>query len=395
MMAYFDIVGGISGDMTLGACIHAGVPFEYLRDELSKIHLHGYRLECRKEMRNAMSGMKVDVVLDEHKHEPGHHHHDHRGLRDILDLIGTSTLAARVKERAGTIFTTIGEAEAKVHDTTLEQIHFHEVGAVDSIVDIVGACICFEYLGIDSFYSSPVKLGSGGTIKTQHGMMPIPTPATIEILRGYPTALTTIPFELTTPTGAGIIKSLSSGSLDMERLVVKSIGYGYGAREIPEIPNLLRIFVGQLQPLHHHDELVTVECNIDNMNPEILPFVIERLLAAAAHDAYLVPVVMKKGRPGHLLSVLVNRGGLEPVLQVIFSETTTLGVRIQPVERKKLDRSSKTIMSKFGAMKVKVIIADGKERMAPEFEECKRVALENKLPLIEVYRIVEAELHSA
>ncbi|MCX6136105.1 MAG: nickel pincer cofactor biosynthesis protein LarC [Ignavibacteriales bacterium] len=395
MMAYFDIVGGISGDMTLGACIHAGVPFEYLRDELSKIHLHGYRLECRKEMRNAMSGMKVDVVLDEHKHEPGHHHHDHRGLRDILDLIGTSTLAARVKERAGTIFTTIGEAEAKVHDTTLEQIHFHEVGAVDSIVDIVGACICFEYLGIDSFYSSPVKLGSGGTIKTQHGMMPIPTPATIEILRGYPTALTTIPFELTTPTGAGIIKSLSSGPLDMERLVVKSIGYGYGAREIPEIPNLLRIFVGQLQPFHHHDELVTVECNLDNMNPEILPFVIERLLAAAAHDAYLVPVVMKKGRPGHLLSVLVNRGGLEPVLQVIFSETTTLGVRIQPVERKKLDRSSKTIMSKFGAMKVKVIIADGKERMAPEFEECKRVALENKLPLIEVYRIVEAELHSA
>ena len=266
------------------------------------------------------------------------------------------------------------------------------MGAVDSIVDIVGSCICLEYFGIDALYTSPVKLGSGGTITTQHGMMPIPTPATIEILRNYPTALTTIPFELTTPTGAGIVKALSSGMLDMERLLVTAIGYGYGTREIPQVPNLLRIFVGELEPLYHHDELVTVECNIDNMNPEILPFVIERLLAASAHDAYIIPVIMKKGRPGHLLSVLVNRGGLDPVLKIVFDETTTLGVRIQPVERKKLVRVSKVVATKFGEMKVKLIVSDGKERLAPEFEECKRIALEKNIPLIEVYRAVEAEL---
>jgi len=395
MIAYLDIVGGISGDMTLGAFVHAGVPIEYLREELSNIHLHGYHLECRQEMRNAMSGIKIDVVTEEHAHDHHHHqpHHEHRGLRDILEMIENSTLPARVKERAAKIFTVIGEAEAKVHDTTLDKIHFHEVGAVDSIVDIVGSCICLEYFGIDALYTSPVKLGSGGTVTTQHGVMPIPTPATIEILRGYPTALTAIPFELTTPTGAGIVKALSSGTLDMERLLVKSIGYGYGTREIPQIPNLLRVFVGELEPLYHHDELVTVECNIDNMNPEILPFVIERLLGSGAHDAYIIPVIMKKGRPGHLLSVLVNRGALDPILQIVFAETTTLGVRIQPVERKKLVRTSKVVPTRFGDMKVKLIVFDGKERLAPEYEECKRIALEKNIPLIEVYRAVEAELH--
>jgi hypothetical protein len=394
MIAYLDIVGGISGDMTLGALVHAGVPFEYLRDELSKIHLHGYHLECRQEVRNAMSGIKIDVVTEEHGHDRDTRQHEHRRLRDILEMIDSSTLSPRVKERAAKIFTIIGEAEAKVHDTTIEKIHFHEVGAVDSIVDIVGSCICLEYFGIDALYTSPVKLGSGGTITTQHGVMPIPTPATIEILRDYPTVLTTIPFELTTPTGAGIVKALSFGTLDMERLLVELIGYGYGTREIPQIPNLLRVFVGELQPQYHHDELVTVECNIDNMNPEILPFVIERLLAAGAHDAYIIPIIMKKGRPGHLLSVLVNRGGLDPVLKIVFDETTTLGVRIQPVERKKLVRASKVIATKFGDMKVKLILSDGKERLAPEFEECKRIALEKNIPLIEVYRAVEVELYS-
>jgi len=222
--------------------------------------------------------------------------------------------------------------------------------------------------------------------------MPNPTPATVEILKEYRTILTDIPFELTTPTGAGIIKALSSGGLSMEQLRVKSIGYGSGTRDIPQVPNLLRIFIGELEAGHEHDELVTVETNIDNMNPEVFPFVLERLLANGAHDAYMIPIVMKKGRPGILLSALVNRGKLDAVLKVVFAETSTLGVRIQSVERRKLKRSSKTVTTLFGDMKVKVITIEGVERLSPEFEECKRIALEKNIPLLDVYKQVEAEL---
>ncbi|HTX17350.1 MAG TPA: nickel pincer cofactor biosynthesis protein LarC [Bacteroidota bacterium] len=410
-IAYFDTVAGISGDMTLGALVDAGVPLDHLRAELSKLRVEGYTLETRKVERSAISAIKLDVVLAAgshgHLHEHGDHashghggehhsHHDHahdsRSLKDILALIAGSGLNGRVRERASGIFSVIGEAEAKIHNTTPEEVHFHEVGAVDSIVDVVGTSICLEYLGVDQVYSSPVKLGSGGFVETRHGRMPIPAPATVEILRGYPSVLTDIPFELTTPTGAGIIKALSMGQCSMEALRISSIGYGSGSRDMPQVPNLLRVFIGTLEPAHEQDELLTVETNIDNMNPEIFPYVIERLLSGGAHDAYLVPVVMKKGRPGIVLSVLVNRGKLDPVLDTIFAETTTLGVRIQPVERRKVKRGSKKVKTSFGEMNVKVINHDGVERLSPEFEECKRIAAEKRIPLIDVYRQVEAEL---
>jgi hypothetical protein len=412
-IAYFDTVGGISGDMTLGAFIHAGVPLDFLRQELLKLPVGGYSLEQKFIQRNAITAVKLNVIVEgenvigeshahddhQHSHDAHSHHHDSpahshhsRSLKDILALIEKSALPARVQERASKVFTVIGTAEAKIHSTTLEQIHFHEVGAVDSIVDIVGTAICLEYFGVDAVYSSPVKLGSSGFVNTQHGKMPIPTPATVEILKDYRTVLTDVPFELTTPTGAGIIKALSSGMLSMEQLHVKSIGYGTGTQDIPQLPNLLRIFIGELVEGHDHDELVTVETNIDNMNPEVFPFVLERLLSVGAHDAFMIPIIMKKGRPGILLSALVNRGKLDAVLNVVFAETSTLGVRIQPVERRKLQRSSKTVKTFFGEMKVKVITVDGAERLAPEFEECKRVALEKNIPLIDVYKQVEAEL---
>lgn len=405
-IAYFDTIAGISGDMTLGAFLHAGVPLEHLRKELTKLSVEGYSIITRSVDRNAISALKVDVTIDvedggtkshhhhagEHNHHTHDHHHPSRSLEDILGMIDHSTLAPRVKERAARIFTVIGQAEAKIHGTTLDKIHFHEVGAVDSIVDIVGTSICLEYFGIDAVYSSPIKLGSGGFVNTQHGTMPVPTPATLEILQGYPTILTDIPFELTTPTGAGIIKALSSGTLSMEELRVKAIGYGCGTREIPQVPNMLRIFIGNLEASYDSDELVSIETNIDNMNPEIFPFVIEQLISNGAHDAYMVPVVMKKGRPGILLSVLVNRGKIDSVLKVIFAETTTLGVRIQSIERRKLQRSSKIVNTSFGEMRVKVIGVDGTERLSPEFEECKRVALEKNIPLLDVYKQVETEL---
>ncbi len=406
-IAYFDTFAGISGDMTLGAFIHAGVPLEHLQQELAKLGVQGYSLHSRIIERSAISAVKIDVETEnehhshneeanEHHHHKEHSHshreHSHRSLTDILSLIKASKLPARVQNRAEKIFTVIGEAEAKIHNTTIEKIHFHEVGAVDSIVDIVGASICFEYFGIEKLYSSPIRIGSGGFVNTQHGTMPIPTPATVEILQGYPTVLTDIPHELTTPTGAGIIKALSSGTLSLEMLNVKSIGYGAGTKELTQVPNLLRVFIGELHQAYEHDELVSVETNIDDMNPEVYPFVIEQLLANGAHDAYLIPVIMKKGRPGIVLSALVNRGKLDNALKIIFTQTTTLGVRIQPVERRKLQRGSKTITTRFGEVKVKTVITDGTERLVPEFEECKRIAVEKNIPLKDVYRQIESEL---
>jgi len=385
-IAYFDTFSGISGDMTLGACVSAGVPVDDLRRELTKLDLAGYEIEARHLVRNGMTAVKIDVVISDQPHY-------HRHLQDILDLIEASGLTARVKKDAQKIFHEIGVAEAKVHNTTLDKVHFHEVGAIDSLVDIVGAAICLEKLGVGAVYSSPVRLGSGGTVKTQHGVMPIPTPATVEILKGYPMVLTEIPEELTTPTGAGFIKALSSGVLSLERLRIEAIGYGAGTKEIPQIPNLLRVMVGELEPGYDHDELVTVETNIDDMNPEIFPFVIERLLSSGAHDAFLIPVLMKKGRPGTLLSVLTDRKNLESVLSIVFHETTTLGARITPTERRKVKRDVRTVQTSFGPTRVKVIVFDGTERIAPEFEECKRIALERNLPLKDVYNTLERELH--
>ncbi|HAV23627.1 MAG TPA: nickel pincer cofactor biosynthesis protein LarC [Bacteroidetes bacterium] len=385
-IAYFDTFSGISGDMTLGACVSAGVLVDDLRREMTKLDLAGYEIEARHLVRNGMTAVKIDVVISDQPHY-------HRHLQDILDLIEASGLTARVKKDAQKIFHEIGVAEAKVHNTTLDKVHFHEVGAIDSLVDIVGAAICLEKLGVGAVYSSPVRLGSGGTVKTQHGVMPIPTPATVEILKGYPMVLTEIPEELTTPTGAGFIKALSSGVLSLERLRIEAIGYGAGTKEIPQIPNLLRVMVGELEPGYDHDELVTVETNIDDMNPEIFPFVIERLLSSGAHDAFLIPVLMKKGRPGTLLSVLTDRKNLESVLSIVFRETTTLGVRITPTERRKVKRDVRTVETSFGPTRVKVIVFDGTERIAPEFEECKRIALERNLPLKDVYNTLERELH--
>lgn len=384
-IAYFDTIGGISGDMTLGAFVSAGVPFDTLHDELKKLDLPGYELSARHITRSGIVATKVDVTISD---QPKYHRH----VKDINQLIEKSRLQETVKATAKKIFYEVAVAEAAVHHSTLEKIHFHEVGAIDSLVDIVGAAICLDVLGIEKVYSSPVRLGNGGFIKTQHGTMPIPTPATVEILKGYPTILTEIPYELTTPTGAAIIKALSVGTLSPERIVVHSVGYGSGTRDIQEVPNLLRVFIGVLEPGYDSDDIVSIETNIDNMNPEIHPYVVEQLLAAGAHDAYLVPILMKKGRPGFLLSTLVERSRVDGILAILFRETTTLGVRMHPVERRKLVRGQKQVASSLGTVTVKTIVSDGRERLVPEFEECKRLATEKKLPLIEVYRILEKEL---
>lgn len=378
-------MAGISGDMALGACVSAGVSLDALASELRKLNLRGIELEAHHVERSGIAAVKADVVISETQ---AHHRH----LNEITEMIEESALSSRVKKDAINMFGELARAEARIHNSSPDKVHFHEVGALDAIVDIVGTAICLEMLGAQRVYSSPVKLGSGGFISAEHGRMPVPTPATVEILKGYPTVLTDVPFELTTPTGAAIIRALSSGVLTTERLKVEAIGYGAGSRELPDRPNLLRVFVGELAEEYQEDEMVIVETNIDDMNPEIHPYVIERLLASGAHDAYLVPIVMKKGRPGILLSALTPRANLDAVLSVIFRETTTLGVRIQHVERKKLPRSQRQVATSLGMVEVKAISVDGTERLVPEYEECKRLAVERRLPLLEIYRLLEKEL---
>jgi hypothetical protein len=386
-IAYFDTIAGISGDMALGAFVSAGFRFDDLVKEIKKLGLTGYELEARHIERSGITATKVDVLISE---QPKYHRH----LRDILAMIDGSGLSVRVKTRASAIFHEIGVAEATVHGTTLEKIHFHEVGAIDSLVDIVGVAICLEYFGIEKVYSSAVKIGNGGFVDAQHGTIPVPTPATTEILKGYPTILTDISSELTTPTGAAIIKALSSGLLSHELLTIEAVGYGAGTRNLDKLPNLLRVMIGRLEATEDADGILSLETNIDDMNPEIYPFVLEQLFSAGVNDAYLVPIIMKKGRPGVVLSALVERSKLDAALDIVFRETSTLGVRIHPVERRKLLRSIKEVQTSLGLVRVKAVLHEQKEVLLPEYEECRRIALEQHLPLIDVYRILDKELRT-
>lgn len=384
-IAYFDTIAGIAGDMTLAAFVSAGLPIDELAAELRKLGLGGFELSAAHVRRSHIDAVHIDVTIT----DPPKFHRD---PVTIDRLIAASGLSDGVKSTARQIFGVLAQAEAKVHNAPLEKVHFHEVGAVDSIVDIVGAAIALERMGIERVYSSPVRLGSGGLITTQHGIMPVPAPATMEILRDYPTVLTSIPHELTTPTGAAIIKALSVGVLDTERFSVSAIGYGAGTKEFAEVPNFLRVMIGELPGEAEEEQIVTVETNIDDMNPQIYPALIEDLLRAGAHDAYLVPIIMKKGRPGILLSVMTGRAALDTVVGIIYRQTTTIGLRIQHVGRKKLPRRQLDVATSFGPVKAKAVIRDGKEVIAPEFEEARRIAQALGRPLPDVLRALEQEI---
>lgn len=384
-IAYFDTVGGIAGDMSMAALVSAGLPFDALLAEIRKLDVEGFDLHARHVRRSSIDAVHIEVAVS---HQP----HIHRDLTSITGLIQRSGITASAKERAVRIFTVLAEAEAHVHNTTIDKIHFHEVGAIDSIVDIVGVSIGLDMLGVEAVYSSPVRLGRGGMITSQHGPMPTPAPATLQILRDYPVEFTAIPRELTTPTGAAIIKALSRGTLDREHLRVKSVGYGAGTQEIAELPNFLRVVIGELEAATETDDVVSVETNIDDMNPQMYPVVIEGLLEAGAHDAYLVPVVMKKGRPGILLSVLTPASTLEAVTAYLYRETSTIGLRIQYIGRRKLPRRELTADTSLGPVRAKAVMRDGEERITAEFEECRRLARDRGIPLQEVIRRLDDEL---
>ncbi|MDH4068884.1 MAG: nickel pincer cofactor biosynthesis protein LarC [Ignavibacteria bacterium] len=382
--AYLDIISGIAGDMTIAAFVSAGVPLDTLAKELRRLPVGPFELSGSHVTRSGIDAVHIDVMVPETA--PAHRH-----LKEIVSLIAEAGYSPLTTSRASKIFQVLAAAEARVHNTTPEKIHFHEVGAVDAIVDIVGTALCLEMLGIDEVYSSAVKVGHGGTVRAAHGTLPVPTPATMEILRGYPVLLTEIPHELTTPTGAAIIAALSSGMLPDLPMSVESIGYGAGTADFREVPNLLRILIGEPADAELHDDVLVIETNIDDMNPEIYPYVLEKLLASGAQEAYLTPVIMKKGRPGIVLTALVNRMKLDDVIRCFHTETTTIGLRIRPANRRKLPRRQRTINTTLGPVSVKVIERDGKETITPEYEECRRIAIERHLPLVTVYRIIEQE----
>jgi uncharacterized protein (TIGR00299 family) protein len=406
--------------MVLGALIDLGVEPARLQGELEKLNLPGWRMTSRSVNKNGITATKVDVLLqgaagaeslaDEANtevHDHGHHHHDvhdhdnkhephshevHRPLRVILDLLAQSDLHPLDKERATKIFTRLGEAEAKVHGVPLLDVHFHEVGGVDAIVDVVGACIGLRLLDIDRIHVSPIHVGSG-FVKMAHGLFPIPAPATANLLVGAPAYATELKGELITPTGAAILTTLADGFGPMPQMVVRATGYGAGTRD-REIPNVLRMVVGeQASPsgAYKTEVAVMIEATIDDMNPEFYEHVLERLLSAGAMDVFLAPVQMKKGRPGNVLHVLIAPDLAQQAVGIIFAETSTIGVRTYPVVKKMLEREIITVATPFGQVGVKVARSAGKVlNVAPEYADCKAIAREQGVPLKVVYQAAQS-----
>lgn len=378
-IAYFDCFAGISGDMVLGALVDAGLPFDTLKSELDKLGLKEYTLSHDRVDKHGIMGTKINVKAQEG--------HVHRHLKDVLAIINAGTLSDTVKEKAGCVFQKLAEAEAKVHGTTIDQVHFHEVGAVDAIVDVVGAVIGLELLGVEAVYASKLRFGTGRT-RGAHGSMPIPVPAVVALTKGVPAERTDIPYELITPTGAAILMALATDIGKPISFRTQMTGYGAGTRDLDQVPNLLRIDIGDLVTDHQTDSPILLETNIDDMTPEIYGYIIDRLLEAGARDAFLTPVIMKKGRPGIQLTVLTDPDKETAITDLIFSETTTLGIRRIPVQRHMLTRRADTVETAFGPIRVKIADVNGKQRMTPEYDDCARIAKEKGIPILDVYKAV-------
>jgi pyridinium-3,5-bisthiocarboxylic acid mononucleotide nickel chelatase len=382
-LVYFDCFAGISGDMTLGALIDLGVPQKHLVQELAKLGVPGYSLHVARVQRSGITGRQVQVKIS-------HHEHHHRTFRDIEKIIVKSPLKAAVKERSLAVFRLIAEAEGKVHNKKAEAVHFHEVGAIDSIVDITGCMIGFDYLGIDRFAASAVPAG-GGFVKCQHGMLPVPAPATVLLLQGIPVYDNGIKAELVTPTGAAILAVLCESFGAIPPMTILKTGYGTGSRELTEMPNMLRLMLGPALQPGRTDTVVVLEATIDDMSPELAGYAMERLFEEGALDVAFTPIYMKKNRPAMLMTVICTETRQAPLTAMFFAETTTAGVRSYRAERSILQRREGHVDTKFGSLKVKLLEdGSGAMRPVPEYEECRRIAKVKKVPLREVYAAVAA-----
>jgi len=385
-LAYFDCFSGISGDMTLGALMHAGVPQEHLREQLNGLAVPGWELLAEKVWKNGMAATYVRVQTQETQ--------THRSLSTIEGILQKSKLATPVRDHAIAIFRKLGEAEAAVHDVPIEKIHFHEVGAVDAIVDIVGSCIGFHFLRIERFACSPLNVG-GGTAKMAHGVLPVPAPATARLLLGKPTYSTGVQKELVTPTGAAIVATLCDTFGPQPPMTVSAIGYGAGTADLEGQPNVLRLMVGESAEMHtgiHNEEIRVIEANLDDLNPQVYGYFVERALAAGALDVFTTAVQMKKNRPGTLLTVLCQPADERKFQELIFAETTTLGVRTYTTQRRVLPREWETVSTCYGEVRMKLARVNGQVlQISPEYEDCRKLAEEKAVPL---QRVMQEAMHA-
>ncbi len=376
-IVYLDCLSGISGDMTLAALVDSGVELAAISSGLDSLGLPGVRLAASEVKRK---GFRATHITVEHPPE-----HAHRHLHHITDMIDASQLSSRQKDLAKRIFTRLGEAEAKVHGTTLRKVHFHEVGAVDSIADIVGAAIGWDLLGVDRIACSPVPTGCG-TVTIAHGTCSIPAPATAELLQGIPLAESQVPAELTTPTGAAIVATLVDQFGPLPAMKIERIGYGAGTRELADQPNLLRLFVGEAADGLAADQVWVVETNLDDVPGEVVGYATAKLWEAGALDVYTTAIQMKKNRPGVTITVLCQPPHVEKIERVLFRETGTLGVRRWPASRHKLERKPHQVETEFGTVEGKLGWIAGQEpSFSPEFESCSRLAIARDVPLKSVY----------
>lgn len=424
---YYDCFAGISGDMNLGAMLDLGIEADYLKNELSKLPVNGYTLQIKRDIRKGISGTRVNVMIDEqrllmvdpglvhnHDHEHPHDHehfHDHEhshtnpqahqqekkphhnSFAEIKQLILSSKLNDSIKDKSLAIFVRVAEAEAKIHNLPVGEVHFHEVGAVDSIVDIVGAAICLDKLEVDVVYCSTVELG-GGSVRCAHGIYPVPAPATAEIVKHMPVRKGTVNYEATTPTGAAILAASVNEFTDKAEFSIVRTGYGIGAKD-GEFPNVLRVFLCESVDRKETDKESSfiVECNIDDMNPEFYDYITDSLFTAGAKDVYITPIIMKKSRPAVKLSVLCTTDAEARINEVLFRETSTIGVRKYKVDKTMLDRVIETITTPLGDVRVKSAFYKGVcIKSKPEYDDCIKIAREKGIPVSQVYRDVEQEL---
>jgi uncharacterized protein (TIGR00299 family) protein len=376
-IAYGDLIGGISGDMFVAALLDLGLSLDKLKSELRKIPTLKFELKTSKKHVHSIRAIQFRVICREHE-QP-------RSWKQIRELIERSKLKHAVKDRGIEIFTRLAQAEAKIHGVAVDRVHFHEVGATDSIVDIIAAAIGIHEFGIESFTFSRIPLGRG-IIRSAHGPLPAPGPATLELLRGLPIVGIDTESETVTPTGAAIVRTLGKKFGDQPAMTVENIGYGAGQKEFINRPNLFRVILGAPDSFLQTEEMLVIETNIDDMNPQFYDHAMDRLFVAGARDVFLTPIQMKKNRPATLLSVIAEPRDREKLVRIIFQETSTIGIRFYSVNRMILKRESMKVKTRFGELTVKVVgQTDGSKRLTPEYEELKRLAATKKLPLKLLY----------
>ena len=395
--AYLDCFSGLSGDMFLASLLDAGLSFDQLKKCLQTLPFHGYELELRRESRNQISGTRFLVHLQGRHHTKDGHTksghgkggHEKRGLEAIHKIIGQGDLTLAVKKKSMAIFEALARVEGHIHNLPPEQVHFHEVGAVDAIIDIVGTVYALESLGIERLFVSPLPLGSG-FVKTAHGRIPVPAPATLALLKGVPVLDSGVRQEMVTPTGAALATGLAAAFGSMPPMVVQNVGYGVGSRELADRPNLLRIVIGHEEHEKTTDTVVVLECNLDDMHPEWLGYLMERLLNEGALDVVFSPIQMKKNRPGVQVQVIGKPDQKDLLMKIMVQETTTLGIRFRYSRRMILDRDPEEVESPWGKIRVKRVGVQGESpRLTPEYDVCREIASKNHIPLRDVYQWID------